>query len=93
MAHAFIDAALAGIGWGMNPEPLVRAHLDAGRLVELIPERPLDTALFWQIRRVSAPVLAPLTTAIRTAARQGLRQPATRARSKRQSSTKAREGR
>jgi DNA-binding transcriptional LysR family regulator len=27
--QAFVDAALAGLGWGMNPEPLVADHLAA----------------------------------------------------------------
>lgn len=85
--HAFVDAALAGLGWGMNPEPLVRDHLAAGRLVELVPDTPLDTALFWQVRRLSAPALAPLTAALRQAARAGLHQHAPAPRRSRQSST------
>ena len=32
--HAFVDGALAGLGWGMNPDPLVADHLATGRLVE-----------------------------------------------------------
>ena len=65
---AFVDAAYLGIGWGMNPEPLVRAHLKAGRLVALIPDAPLDVPLHWQVARLTAKALKPLTTAIRRAA-------------------------
>ena len=40
--HAFVEASLSGMGWGMNPESLVAEHLLAGRLVELVPETWLD---------------------------------------------------
>lgn len=69
---AFVDAALAGLGWGMNPLPLVEDHLRAGRLMTLLPDRPLDVALSWQLSRVMAPALRPLTRAVRTAARDAL---------------------
>lgn len=69
----FVDAALAGLGWGMNPEPLVAAPLAEGRLVELAPDRPLDVPLYWQYARLTAAALAPLTRAIRQAAAQTLR--------------------
>jgi LysR family transcriptional regulator (chromosome initiation inhibitor) len=52
----------------MNPEPLVAGHLAAGRLVELIPETPLDVALYWQFTRLAAPALQTVTRAIRKAA-------------------------
>ena len=67
-SHAFIDAALCGLGWGMNPEVMARPHLDAGRLVELIADTPLDTPLYWQFARINAGALAPLTREIRNAA-------------------------
>lgn len=71
-SQAFVDAALAGLGWGMNPAPLIAAHLASGALVELIPDTPLDVALHWQFTRRAAPVLAPLTRALRDAARATL---------------------
>ena len=67
-SQAFVDACLAGLGWGMNPEPLVAAHLGSGALVELIPETPLDVALYWQFTRLASPALGSLTAAIRRAA-------------------------
>ena len=67
-SQGFVDAALAGLGWGMNPAPLVAGHLAAGRLVELVPGAVLDVPLFWQSTRQAAPVLAPVTRAIRAAA-------------------------
>ncbi len=67
--RAFVDASRAGLGWGMNPEVLVADDLRAGRLVELLPDRPFDTPLYWQANRVVADALAPLTTTVRQAAR------------------------
>ncbi|MFO1201054.1 MAG: LysR family transcriptional regulator ArgP [Tabrizicola sp.] len=67
-SQAFVDACLAGLGWGMNPEPLVTRHLASGALVELIPNTPLDVPLHWQFTRLAAPALAPVTRAIRRAA-------------------------
>lgn len=66
-SQAFVDACLLGLGWGMNPEPLVAPHLRSGALVELIPDTPLDVALYWQFTRLAAPALAPVTRAIRRA--------------------------
>jgi LysR family transcriptional regulator, chromosome initiation inhibitor len=67
-SQAFVDACLAGLGWGMNPEALIRDHLATGRLIELCADTPLDTPLHWQFTRLSAKALAPLTDAIRSAA-------------------------
>lgn len=66
--QAFVDACLLGIGWGLNPEALVAAPLADGRLVELVPETPLDVALHWQFARLTAGVIQPLTQAVRAAA-------------------------
>ncbi|WP_370282963.1 LysR family transcriptional regulator ArgP [Pseudooceanicola sp.] len=63
--QAFIDGAEAGLGWGMNPEPLVREALAAGRLVPLLADAPLDTPLYWQVSRRMAPALTALTRAVR----------------------------
>ena len=70
--QGFVTAGLAGLAWGMNPEPLVRDHLAAGRLVELIPGAVLDVALFWQVNRMAADGLRTLTRAVTAAARAGL---------------------
>ena len=71
-SQAFVDGALAGLGWGMNPEPLIAEHLAAGRLVDLARDTPLDVALYWQFTRLAAPTLAPLTRAIRAEAAKAL---------------------
>lgn len=64
----FVAAALLGLGWGLNPEILVRPHLEAGRLVALDPE-PFDVPLHWQWNRAVAPALEPLSRAVIAAAR------------------------
>ena len=73
--RAFVDAALAGVGWGMNPERLVRAHLDAGRLVELVAGQPVDVPLYWQSARLPVPSLERLGKAIVASAAEALAPP------------------
>lgn len=73
--QGFVESCLLGIGWSANPELLVRAHLDAGRLCELMPGRVLDTPLFWQVNRVAADRLADLTRAVVETARRLLLSP------------------
>jgi LysR family transcriptional regulator (chromosome initiation inhibitor) len=68
-SHGFVDACLAGLGWGMNPEPLIAAHLTSGALIDLAPSEPLDTPLYWQWGRLTAAAIAPLTRALQQAAR------------------------
>lgn len=77
--QSFVDAALAGMGWGLNPALLIEAHLRAGRLVELVPGATLDVPLYWQISRLAADRLADLTRHVVATARELLPQlPASR---------------
>lgn len=71
-AHGFAAASRLGIGWGMNPEPMIRDDLDRGNLVDLAPGLPLDVPLFWQFSRIAASALAPLTQAVEKAAKAAL---------------------
>lgn len=71
--QAFIDASVAGIGWGMNPASLVKGHLRAGTLVELVPGRTLSVPLYWQHTRLQVPMLSRLTHAVLSAAHRALR--------------------
>jgi LysR family transcriptional regulator (chromosome initiation inhibitor) len=71
--QAFIDASVAGIGWGMNPQALVASHLGDGSLVELVPGRLLSVPLYWQHTRLQMPMLARLTKAVVSASRASLR--------------------
>ncbi|MGB3405876.1 MAG: LysR substrate-binding domain-containing protein, partial [Jannaschia sp.] len=72
----FEAAVRHGMGWGMIPEVSVETALDAGRLVELLPDSRLDTPLTWQVSRIMAATLAPLTRAMRRAGRAALVQTA-----------------
>lgn len=71
-SHAFVAASLAGLGWGMNPDALVARHLARGELVELVPDTPLDVALYWQHARAASALLDRLTGAVLVAAREAL---------------------
>jgi LysR family transcriptional regulator (chromosome initiation inhibitor) len=70
--HGFVAASLAGMGWGLNPVGLVDEHLAAGRLVELLPDAPLDVPLVWQVNRLAADRLAALGAHVVAAARRHL---------------------
>jgi LysR family transcriptional regulator (chromosome initiation inhibitor) len=72
-SHAFVDAAIAGLGWGMNPEPLAAEALADGRLRELLPGHALDVALYWHVSRSVAGALKPVTDAVLRAAGAALR--------------------
>lgn len=70
--QSFVEATLSGMGWGMNPTQLTREHLASGRLVELVPDTPLDVPLFWQINRFAADRLAELTREVISVAGRNL---------------------
>lgn len=71
-SQGFVDACTSGLGWGLNPEPLVAAALASGALCALVPDAPLDVALYWQFARLTAPATARLTEAILATARGSL---------------------
>lgn len=72
-SQAFVDAATAGLGWGMNPEPLAADALFDGRLRELMPGNPLDVPLYWHVSRTVATAMKPVTEAVLQAASGVLR--------------------
>ena len=72
-SHAFVDAAIAGLGWGMNPEHLASHALSDGRLRELIPGNPLDVPLYWHVSRSVAGAMKPVTEAVVRASARVLR--------------------
>lgn len=67
--QAFVEACVAGMGWGMQPLPLVRHLLESGALAELVPGASLDVRLYWQHARAASSLLEGLTTAVVSAAR------------------------
>ncbi|WP_342669129.1 LysR substrate-binding domain-containing protein [Belnapia moabensis] len=70
--QGFLDGALAGLGWGLNPLMLVAAHLTARRLVELVPSQRLDVPLHWQHARLGARLLDGLRATVLEAAHASL---------------------
>ncbi len=71
-SHAFVTAALAGMGWGMFPQAMVAPQLADGTLVELVPDTPLDVPLHWQTARAASGLLDGFTRQIVGAARAAL---------------------
>jgi LysR family transcriptional regulator (chromosome initiation inhibitor) len=72
-AHAFVTAALAGMGWGLQPEVLVAPHLAQGSLVELVPGTALDVPLYWQHARAASSLMDGLTQGVVAASARALR--------------------
>jgi len=62
--RAFVQANLAGVGWTMNPLPLVKRHLDAGRLVYVRQRAWEDVPLYWQHWKGEVQTMALLTRAV-----------------------------
>lgn len=73
-SHAFVTAALAGMGWGMQLESMVAPYLAKGMLVELVPGTPLDVPLHWQYARAASGLLDRLSHEVLIAARAALLQ-------------------
>ncbi|WP_373285469.1 ArgP/LysG family DNA-binding transcriptional regulator [Novosphingobium endophyticum] len=70
--QAFLDFALLGVAWGLQPVLLAQPHIAAGRLVELPPAMPLDVMLYWTVARLHAASLRALTDAVVKAASDNL---------------------
>jgi len=64
----FFDAVRLGLGWALVPEIQCRPEVDAGRLVELAPDRPFDVPLHWQRWRTSSPLLDTVSQVVRATA-------------------------
>lgn len=71
--QAFVTAAAAGMGWGLQPLALVAPLLADGTLVELVPGTPLDVPLHWQHARAASALLDGLGREVAAAARAALR--------------------
>lgn len=70
--QAFVTAAVAGMGWGLQPQALIASQLQDGSLVELVPETPLDVPLYWQHARAASALLDGLSRGVLAAARRAL---------------------
>jgi LysR family transcriptional regulator (chromosome initiation inhibitor) len=63
------------MGWGLQPQALIRSQLRDGSLVELVPDTPLDVALYWQHARAASSLLDGLSRAVLKAAAGALLAP------------------
>ena len=73
-SYGLLKAALRGVGWGLCPDRLARPHLDAGELVELVPDAALRKPLYWHVGRIVEPFAVPLTKRVIAAAGRHLDQ-------------------
>ncbi|MCS0636699.1 LysR family transcriptional regulator ArgP [Streptomyces sp. LP05-1] len=76
-SEGFADSVVAGLGWGLVPEPQARPLLRAGALVPLAEARPVDVPLFWQQWKLDSPALATVARVVTEAAARALREPGT----------------
>ena len=73
-SRGFVDAALAGLGWGMNPLSLVRPNIEEGSLVAIHPGSRLLVPLYWHWSRAVEKGLQDITASILRTARARLEQ-------------------
>lgn len=73
--QAFVTAAAAGMGCGLQPEALIASQLHDGSLIELVPGTPLDVPLYWQHARAASALLDGLSRGVLAAAGQALLPP------------------
>lgn len=66
--RAFLDLALRGLAWQMQPANLAAPHLACGSLVELSPDTPIDVTLYWTVARLHADALRHLIQSVKCAA-------------------------
>jgi LysR family transcriptional regulator, chromosome initiation inhibitor len=72
-SEGFLDAVVAGLGWGMVPEVQAAPLLADGRLVLLAPDTWMDATLHWQQWKLDSPALAALAEAVTATAAEALR--------------------
>ncbi|MYQ44400.1 ArgP/LysG family DNA-binding transcriptional regulator [Streptomyces sp. SID4985] len=72
-SEGFLQAVVAGLGWGLIPEPQALPLLADGRLVPLAPDVWVDVALYWQQWKLDSPALAALAEAVTETAAGALR--------------------
>jgi LysR family transcriptional regulator (chromosome initiation inhibitor) len=73
--HAIVEGTGNGLGWALNPEPLVASALARKELVDLLPGKHLDVPLYWQQWALESTSLNALATALRKRAAVALVHP------------------
>lgn len=74
-AADFARAIQLGLGWGLIPDLQYAALPSPSGLVPLVPDRPVDVPLYWQVWPLDSPPLRALSTAVQAAAATALRPP------------------
>lgn len=74
-SRAYLDAALAGLGWGLVPELQLGTAPAVGSLEILEPGGHVDVPLYWQVWKLGSPRIERLTAAVHRAAAAGLSRP------------------
>lgn len=62
---AVLCACLRGNGWAVLSAQLVEDYLSNGSLVELVPDTPLTTDLYWHVAQIMTERLSELSASIR----------------------------
>ncbi len=70
----FVEACLGNVAWGMSPSQMVDKYIESGELVELLPEKPLNKALYWHCSRMVSEPLKYFTQYVIEAAEKHLDQ-------------------
>jgi len=71
-SEAFVEAIIAGLGWGMVPSSQAEPLLRAGTLVDLAPGRWANVPLYWQQWKLDSPALTAVADAVAAAAKEHL---------------------
>ncbi|MFL6124160.1 LysR family transcriptional regulator ArgP [Actinophytocola sp.] len=72
-SEVFVEAVVAGLGWGMVPEEQAAPRLRSGALVALAPDRRVEVPLYWQQWKLDLPALSTVAAAVAEAASTSLR--------------------
>ncbi|MGI9275321.1 MAG: LysR family transcriptional regulator ArgP [Endozoicomonas sp.] len=72
-AQSFIDAARQGMAYALVPELQAAPQLNSGELVEMMPGKYLDVALYWHCWNLQPAMLRIVADNLRVAARNCLR--------------------
>lgn len=73
-SEGFVDAVVAGMGWGMVPRAQAEPRLRSGALLRLDPRRGIDVPLYWQQWKLDSPALAAIAAAVAETAAEALDQ-------------------
>lgn len=71
-SEGFCDAVVAGLGWGLVPQPQAEPLLQSGALTTLAPGQRVDVPLYWQQWKLDVPALAVVAQTIALAAAEAL---------------------